>query len=183
MAAGGLIWVAEKVGMVGAKPAVELLLAVILIWFFPEEPTASWSLKRVLCLVAIGAALALFWVTVIAWGNTRFPDLSSFSTTAIVTGVVSSVVTAPIYEEKAVRHLLLKGASGYTNRWVAAILVSAVFALAHQGAMVWSFLVSMVLCWLAIAKNIGVMQRSIVHGTINALIMLWYFTHGFGLFA
>lgn len=160
---------------------MELFLAVILIRIFPEKLTVCWSLRRVLGLLALGAVLAIFWMTVIAWGNTRFPDLSTFSTAAIVIGVISSVATAPIYEEKVVRHLLLQGLSGYTNRWVAAVLVSAVFALAHQGAVAWSFLVSLVLCWLAIVKSIGVMQRAIVHGTINLLIMLWYFTHGFGL--
>ena len=168
--------------MVGTKPVVELLLAVILIRFFPEELTARWSLRLVLGLVLLGVGLASFWVVAIAWGNTRFPDISTFSAIAVITGVVSSVLTAPVYEEKVVRHLLLQGASGYVNHWVAAVLVSAVFALAHQGSMAWSFLFSMVMCWLAIIGKIGVMQRAIVHGIVNALIMLWYFTHGFGFF-
>lgn len=183
IAAAGLIWLAKKVGVVGAKPLAELLLALILIRMFPEGPKTGWSPKLVLSLFALGSALSLFWIAVVAWGNTRFPDLSTVSTAAIVTGLLSAVITAPIYEEKVVRHLLLQGLSGYTNRWLAAVLVSAIFAIAHQNAMIWSFFVSLVLCWLAIAKSISVMQRAIVHGTINLLIMLWYFTRGFGLFA
>lgn len=168
--------------MVGAKPITELLIAAVLIRIYPEKSTACWSAKRVAALVILGVALALFWVAVFAWGNTRFPDLSAISAVAIFTGVVSSVVTAPIYEEKVVRHLLLQGVAGYMNRWAAAVVVSAVFSLVHQGAVVWSFFGSMVLCWLAIVRGIGVMQRAIVHSTVNALIMLWYFTHGFGFF-
>lgn len=183
LAGGALIWLAGTVGVTGAKPLVELTIAAILIKIYPEDTPQCWSIKRVTALVLLGATLFAFWMVAIAWGNTRFPDLSTFSKTAVLIGIMSSVVTAPIYEEKVVRHLLLQGLSGYMNGWVAAVLVSAVFALVHQGSMAWSFLGSMVLCSLALVWKIGVMQRAIVHGAVNALIMLWYLTRGFGFFA
>jgi membrane protease YdiL (CAAX protease family) len=181
-AAGALNWVIGVVEVVGAKPIAELSVALLLIKIYPEESSATWSFRRVAALLGLGAALALCWVVLIAWGNTRFPDVSEFGVIATSASIASSVVTAPIYEEKVVRHLLLQGLTGYAGRWPAAILISVVFALMHQSAEIWSFFASMVLCWLAIARGIGVMQRAIVHGTVNAFIMTWYFTHGFGFF-
>jgi membrane protease YdiL (CAAX protease family) len=180
-ACGVLIWLGEVLGLMGAKPITELLAAVVLLKIYPEK-AASWKTKRVVGLISIGVGLGLFWVVVFAWGNTGFPDLSTFSRQAIFTGVLSAVVTAPLYEEKVVRQLLLQGAAGFVNPWIAAIFVSIMFAAVHRGALIWSFIVSMTLCWLVIVKGIGTLQRALVHGVINSLVMLWYFTSGFGFF-
>lgn len=177
-----IIRLGEIMELAGGEPLGELLIAVILLKLYPENGDTSWSVKRILSLVLIGTVLALFWVAVFAWGNTVFPVVTSEHRLAIFIGVLSAVVAAPIYEEKVVRGLLLGGLSRLMNRWIAALAVSAVFALAHNDAVIWAFIVSIVLCWLALVRRIGTLQRAIAHGTINAWVMLWYFTSGFGLF-
>jgi len=181
-ACGALIWLGGVLGLLGATPLAELLVAAILFKFYPEKSAVRWSGKEVVALLSFGSVLAMFWVVVFAWGNTIFSDPSDVSGAALFIGAFSAIVAAPIYEEKVVRHLLLQGLSGLTRPWISAILVSLIFALVHKGAVVWSFIVSIVLCWLALARGVGTLQRAIVHGTINALVMLWYFTSGFGLF-
>ena len=180
--AGGLIALGEAFQVAGAKPLAETSIAILLFMFFPEKNVASWTVKRVAALFSIGLCLALFWVFAFAWGRTKFPDLPEGSELAIAVGLISSIVTAPIFEEKVVRHLLLRGGAALSNHWISAFLVSLVFALVHKDAILWSFLVSLVLCWLALEKGIGTLQRALVHSIINALVMTWYFSGGFGFF-
>ena len=168
--------------MAGAKPLTELLLAVILLKLYPEPHVASWTLKRAAALLLLGCSLAIFWVVVFAWGRTRFPDLAGGSEVAVLVGLSSSIVTAPIFEEKVVRNLLLRGGAILATPWLSAVVVSAVFSLVHRNAVAWSFILSMVLCWLALSKNIGTLQRAVVHGAVNAIVMAWYLTSGFGFF-
>ncbi|WP_372016667.1 CPBP family glutamic-type intramembrane protease [Pseudoxanthomonas sp. 10H] len=181
IAAGAIAKAGELLGLAGSKPIAEVAIALVLFKFYPERNCAPWSFGRIVTLLSLGVALSVFWVIAFAWGRTIFPDLAAISPAAIFIGVLSSVVTAPIFEEKVVRHLLLAGVSGFLNRWVSAALVSVIFALAHQGSMAWSFLVSIVLCWLALAKAASSLQRAITHSTVNAMILLWYFSNGFGL--
>jgi membrane protease YdiL (CAAX protease family) len=178
---GAMVALMSHVGAVGAKPLAELLVALVLMKLYPEVNIVRWSSRLFLLLCAIGAALALAWVAIFAWGNTQFFDIANASVIALVVGCSSAVLTAPIFEEKVVRHLLLQGAVGIIGRWWASLFVSAVFALVHTGAMIWAFAVSMVLCWFALAKGFSSAQRAVVHGVVNAIIMLWYFTRGFGL--
>lgn len=182
VACAALARLGEVIGMVGTKPFSELLTALILFRLFPEE-RLRWSVRQVLTLFGIAAILALVWIIFFAWGRTKFPDTSGFDQLAIIVGAASSVVTAPLFEEKVVRHLLLQGVSELTNRWIATIFVSLLFSLAHQGSVAWTFIVSSVLCWLALWKGVGSLQRAVVHGALNAMVFLWYFTSGYGFFA
>ena len=178
---GALVRAGETMGLIGSKPIAELLVAVVLFWIYPEKNDVRCSGKQTIQLISFGAALALFWIVVFAWGRTVFPVLPSGSELAIFIGVLSAVFTAPLFEEKVVRHLLLVGGAGLTRPWVSAILVSVAFAVVHKGSVAWSFAFSLVLCWLALARGMGTLQRAIIHATVNALIVLWYFTSGFGL--
>jgi membrane protease YdiL (CAAX protease family) len=181
--AGGLLRLGEASQIVGAKPLVEISIAVILFRVFPETNLAPWTIKRTAVLMALGSGLSLFWILAFAWGRTRFPDLPKGSEFALFVGLTSAIVTAPIFEEKLVRHLILQGGARLTNAWISTFFVSIAFAFAHQHAVIWSFLVSLVLCWLALEKGAGTLQRALAHGTINSLVMLWYLTKGFGFFS
>lgn len=178
----GLIELSSRAGVVGAKPLIELLLALVLLRRYPESCAIRWSGRLIVILCAGGAALALAWIPLFALGNTRFFDPGHASTIALVVGLASSVVAAPLYEEKVVRHLILRGVTGYIGPYWASLLISLAFGLIHTGAMLWTFLVSLVLCWCALAKGLGSTQRALIHGVMNAMIMLWYFTAGYGLF-
>lgn len=178
---GALMALMSYFGAVGAKPLAELLVALVLMKRYPEVNVVRWSGRFVLLLCAIGTALALSWVAIFALGNTKFFDIANASVIALMAGCVSAVLTAPIFEEKVVRHLLLNGAVGFVGRWWASVLVSGIFAVVHTGAMIWAFAMSMILCWFALAKGFSSVQRALVHGVVNAIIMLWYFTGGLGL--
>lgn len=169
--------------MIGATPISELLVALVLFWLYPEKGRTRYSWVQVLRLIGIGIALALFWIFAFAWGRTVFPVLPSGSEVAVIVGLMTAVITAPLFEEKIVRYLLLEGGAGFIGPWAASILVSLLFALAHQGSVIWSFVFSLAMCWLALARKVGTLQRAIIHGTVNAIIFGWYFTSGFGLFS
>lgn len=178
----GLIRFGEIAGMRGAKPLAELAVGLVLLKVFQERNTAPWTARQLILLPVIGLALGLLWVALFAWGRTAFPSLDQVDTITIVMSVVSPVITAPICEEKIVRHLLLESASMWVTRWVAVLGVSIVFAVVHREATIWSFLVSLFLCWLAVGPRLGTLQRAVVHGVLNAVILAWFFTTGFGFF-
>lgn len=181
LACGALTSLITHLGLVGAAPLVQLSLALVLFKLHPEPTVVRWSYKLVLLLCCAGAMVALVWAALFAWGNTRFVDAGDVSRVSLMVGVSSAVIAAPIYEEKVVRHVLLLGAAGFLGRLWASVLVSFAFALVHTGAIVSTFLVSMMLCWLALVKHLTSTQRAVVHGSYNAMIMLWYFTGGYGL--
>lgn len=160
---------------------VQLTLALVLFKLYPESTVVRWSVRLVLLLCSVGAALALVWVALFAWGNTRFIDAGDVSRASLVVGVCSAVIAAPIYEEKVVRHVLLQGATGFIGRLWASLLVSFAFALVHTDAIVSTFLGSMILCRLALVERLTSTQRAVIHGGYNAMVMLWYFTSGYGL--
>ncbi len=182
LACGGLISLFGSLGLVGATTWVQLTLAFVLYKLYPETTVVRWSGKLILLLCIVGAALAWVWLALFAWGNTRFVEVGDVSVVALTVGASSAVIAAPIYEEKVVRHVLLQGAAGYVGRISASVLVSIPFALVHSGSVVSAFFFSLALCWAALAMKLTSGQRAVMHGAYNAMIMLWYFTHGYGLF-
>jgi CAAX amino terminal protease family. len=182
LAGGGLWWAGERLGVVGAKPIAEALVAAMLLWFYPGRYGRPWTPVLGVVLVLCAAGLVAIWVGVFAWGNTRFLDLAKVDRAAIVVTLSTVLVTAPIYEEKVVRELLLRGLSKTLNPVLASVFVSVAFALVHDGFL-WAFIFSMVLCFLALKWNFSTMQRAVVHGLVNLLISLWYVTRGYGFFA
>ena len=183
--ASSLILEAARVfDLVGAGPCTEAIIAFLLIRIYPEPRSLRWSFKSVALLLAAGLLLALGWIGAIGWWqvSSRFTEWTQYPFYFIVIGFISAVVTAPLFEEKVVRHLLLCGAARITNTLFASILVSALFALAHPGNRIWSFIVSVLLCWLAIKWGANSFQRAIVHGTLNLMVMLWHLAGGSGKF-
>lgn len=182
LACGGLISLLSSLGLVGATIWVQLLLALILFKLYPEASTVRWSGRLLLLLCGAGVAMAGVWVTLFAWGNTRFVDVGEVGITALAVGAASAVIAAPIYEEKVVRHVLLMGAAGFVGRIPASVLVSIPFALVHAGSVIPAFFFSLALCWAALVLKLSSGQRAVAHGTYNLMNMLWYFTSGYGLF-
>lgn len=182
-AAGGLFWLGATLGLAAIKPLVEGGFALALLSFYPERGAQPWSVRLAVGLVLLAITMALGWITIFAWGNTRFVDVATLNGATIALTLASGVVTAPLFEEKVVRGLLLDGVAALTKPLISAVAVSVVFAMAHQGAVIWSFFVSMVLCGLALAWRINTFQRALVHGVLNLMVLLWYGTYGYGFFA
>lgn len=180
---GGLgLWLSEAIELAWGKPVCEGTLALVLLWLYPEKESRRWSISLVIWLVVAAIGLAAFWVAAVAWGRTKFLDVSQLSITAVAVTLVGAVVTAPIYEEKVVRGLLLDGLSRLTNGLAAAVLVSLVFGFVHAGPLFWPVVFSLALCMLALKWRVSTLQRALVHGIVNLLVLLWYGTKGYGLF-
>ena len=170
-----------RLGVDGGTPISELLIAVVLLCIYPEQNGRAWSFRLVAALIAGGVLLGMSWVIFAAMtDNAVFPKLEEIPSRAIWLGLLSAVVTAPLYEEKVVRQLLLDGISSLTGFLVGALVVSVMFGLAHHGTMVWAFIFSMALCWSISRFGLNTYQRAIIHGVSNLVSMSWFFTQGFG---
>ena len=168
-------------GVNGGTPISELLIAMVLMWIYPERSGRAWSFRLVAVLIAGGALMGISWIiTARMIDYAVFPKPGQFPSVAIWLGFLTAVVTAPIYEEKVVRQLLLDGASSLTNFWVGALVVSVLFGLAHNGTMLSAFIFSMALCWSISRFGLNTYQRAIIHGVSNLVNMSWFFTQGFG---
>lgn len=181
--AGTIGWLGERLAFGAAKPTAEGIVAVALFLLYPKEHTRRWSVRLAIVLSCVAVALTIFWVAAFAWGRTRFLDVADLSRATIAVTLLSTVITAPLFEEKVVRDLLLRGFASLTNPLISTIAVSLAFALVHDGAVPWSFLFSLVLCVLTLKWNVGTLQRVLVHGLLNLLVLAWYATKGYGFFA
>ncbi|MEL1265175.1 CPBP family glutamic-type intramembrane protease [Pseudoxanthomonas putridarboris] len=181
--AGILIAVGRSLGAEFSKPVVELTLFAILVFYFPERDRKSWGISSLFLSLMIGIFLGLTWIVLFGYpklDSTEFRSLADFSFSTLLYGFSASFITAPLFEEKVVRHLLLEGL-GKLHAIVASLLVSCVFALVHVGSVIWAFLASMLLCFSALCLKMTSAQRAISHGVCNLLIAAWYYTNAYGI--
>ena len=183
--ATGAVFPLERIfgslGVNGGTPISELLIAMVLMWIYPERSGRAWSFRLVAALIAGGALMGMSWILAARMIDYAvFPKPGQFPSMAIWLGFLTAVVTAPLYEEKVVRQLLLDGISSLTGFLVGALVVSVMFGLAHHGTMVWAFIFSMALCWSISRFGLNTYQRAIIHGVSNLVNMSWFFTQGFG---
>lgn len=180
---GALMVAGQAVGIVGSKSLAEAATFIVLIWLYPEPQGRRWSLNSVVAFLMTGVAIGTVWVGFIGvrFTNSEASEWTNFPFFLVVLGFINACITAPLFEEKIVRHLLFRGIEEKANSFLASIIVSIIFAIPHTGSVIWAFFVSMVLCWLTVKWALNTWQRAIVHGSINLLIMLWSLTSGFGL--
>ncbi len=180
---GALMVAGQAVGIVGSKILAEAATFIVLIWLYPEPQGRRWSLNSVVAFLLTGVAIGTVWVGFIGLrlANSEASEWTNFPFFFVLLGFINACITAPLFEEKIVRHLLFRGIEDKTNSFLASIIVSIIFAIPHTGSVIWAFFVSMVLCWLTVKWALNTWQRAIVHGSINLLIMLWSLTSGFGL--
>ena len=76
----------------------------------------------------------------------------------------------PLYEEKIVRGLLLRGIEKFTGSLGAIIITSFLFGVAHRGNEWLTFVYGAVLAWAATCMRMGAFERSIIHGAYNFTI-------------
>lgn len=160
----------------GSKAVTELAAFIACMWFLPSEPRAPWSAKLACALVGLGLFGGALWVASIGFparGESQFLTWDKVPIAYYVLGVFTGCVAAPLFEEKVVRHLLLTGAAQYLGRAFAALAVSALFAWVHTDGMISAFLFSLALCAGVYIFNLDTLQRSVIHGVVNLVIMHW----------
>ena len=179
---GALVVAGSAAGIAGSKILAESATFIVLIWLYPEPQGRRWGLNSVVAFLMTGVAIGAVWVGLIGikLTNSEASEWTGFQFSSVVLGFINACITAPLFEEKIVRHLLFRGIEEKTNSFLASIVVSTIFAIPHAGSVVWAFFVSMILCWLTVKWALNTWQRAIVHGSINLLIMLWSLTSGFG---
>lgn len=181
--AGALMMAGQAFKIAGSKSLAEVATFIVLIGLYPEPQGRRWSFNSVVAFLLTGVAIGAVWVGFIGvrLANSEASEWTNFPFSLVVLGFINACITAPLFEEKIVRHLLFRGIEDKTNSFLASIIVSIIFAIPHMGSVIWAFFVSMVLCWLTVRWVLNTWQRAIVHGSINLLIMLWSLTSGFGL--
>nr|WP_246371784.1 CPBP family glutamic-type intramembrane protease [Lysobacter penaei] len=126
-------------------------------------------------MLVLGSALVSGWVFSLSPSHNEqasFDPAGPLSGTDLVHLLVGVGVVAPLYEEKLVRFLMLRGLVSL-GPVASTLLVSSLFAIAHEKAMVWSFLASVVFC-IAAFRGFTSGQRAVAHGLCNLGILAWH---------
>ncbi len=148
------------------------LLAVTAMMFILEKEKLEFpQAGRALKLFAAGA-LASFVYVAASGGITGSVD-ENVPGWFIGLVFVDTVALIPFYEEKLVRGLLLRGLAGLTGNIPAIAITAVLFAFVHKGNEARAFAGGLALAWLAIYKNCGVVDRSIIHGAWNMVPVIW----------
>lgn len=166
-----------RIDLLGSKVIAELAITACLLWFFAESSNTPFTSKLTATLILSGVAIGVAWIAFIAPSRPAggFIDWKAHPFIFLLVGYVGATITAPLFEEKVVRGMIFHGLSKYVGPLISSILVSILFALAHSENMLWAFAVSLVLCWMMLKYGLNTYQRAIVHGSINFVIMTWYF--------
>jgi membrane protease YdiL (CAAX protease family) len=180
IAASGLLTMAgAKIGFVGSKVIAEAVIVTCLLWLYPEKTSARSTLKLIAMLTLTGAVIGAAWIACFAPDRPKggFIDWKAHSFILIAIGYVNAVLTAPLFEEKVLRDLIFTNFSKYLSSMLSSVSVSVLFGIAHSENIFPAFLVSMILCWMMLKYQLNTYQRAVVHGSINLVIMTWYFVN------
>lgn len=147
-------------------------LVIIILFFFFKERLSVGILSIIMLLVGLSLGFGYYYLFYL---HEPIHIQSSNGMLGIIVYMINGVVLIPLFEEKVVRQLLFFGLSARINIWLAGIVVSTIFAVAHAGAMLSAFFLSIVMCILA-ARRIGTFNRAILHGCFNlALSGMWLY--------
>lgn len=150
---------------------LKIAIFVALSLLFPSCGNWGWKWKSVALLIASTAFMSLVWIiysTIKGRAEAEF-----IAHPSMIYPLVNILVATPLVEEKLFRHLLFGAMSEWWGAVFAAVLVSAVFALCHHAVFVWAFIASLILCAIFRA-GASAIQCALVHGCVNAVVMLSY---------
>jgi len=170
----------ETISTPGPELTSQLAVAASLLILFPERSSARCVMRLALSLLIVGCALGFVWVALFSpRGEVSFIDVGSLPTSSIVLSFLGTALITPLFEEKIVRGLILRGLASKLGPVWSSVVVSIGFALAHWQSMLWAFVASLVLCVIFFKTKMSTLGCVVVHGVANAVIMTWHFTHGF----
>lgn len=166
----------KKIGiwLVSRDVALTIVLPFIILLLFALQKEQGQTLlaRRIPALLLMGIAPAALWIAFQGGFSLHLNgiDPSKVPWYFYACSCLNSIVLTPIYEEKVVRGLLLRGAASFLGRPIAIFATSALFAYAHKGNEISMFLFAIALAYLALYRNIGTMERAIIHGAYGATI-------------
>ncbi|MDQ2702945.1 MAG: CPBP family intramembrane metalloprotease [Pseudomonadota bacterium] len=170
MGVGILLSLSRSVGFDPGIATLLVLLAATIMLFviYPEKPRRI-GLAGISALLGAGVLAACGWLAITDW---QLSNYTSASWVEYSIFLLVQIVFAPIYEEKVVRHVLLFGLARRMGFVFSAIVVSVAFAAVHRGNFTTVLLFSLGASWLAY-NGYGSLQRTLLHGANNAVIVLW----------
>lgn len=165
--------VGERVGIPHANLIATLFICILLTVLFPERrPGLGWGRRGVTWVAAIAFMLCAIWTFCIWAWNEHSANIVWDRNIPVF--VFFLVVATPWFEEKLLRHLLLTSVMKILGASLSVLVVSLLFAIAHKGMFLWSFLCSSVFCWMRIQLNAKTSHCTVVHGTVNAYVLMLY---------
>lgn len=151
---------------------IVLPFVILILFALQKEQGREIMARHIPALLLAGIAPAALWIAM--QGEFSLDEngvvLSEVPWLVFANYFLNSIVIVPVYEEKIVRGLLLRGAAAFLSRPLAIFATSALFAYAHKGDEISSFLFAIVLAYLALYRNMGAIERAIIHGSYNATI-------------
>ncbi|WP_144409288.1 CPBP family intramembrane glutamic endopeptidase [Pseudoxanthomonas suwonensis] len=168
-----LIALSEKAGFLYAELPLELLICCALALIFPEPGLGlGWGKKAVSVMALMTIGLCAVWTLGFWYWESHSSNFDR--DWRLIFPLLSLVVTKPWLEEKLLRHMLLTSLTGMAGPVISSILVSIFFAVAHKGVMLWAFIVSLALCWIRFRFKAKTAHCVVVHGLINAYVLVLY---------
>ncbi len=165
--------VSEEFGLSHFDLLIELVVCVALTLLFPEPPSVlGWGARAALVIMLFTASLCVLWTVGFWLWTSHTSDFERDWKTVIP--IFGLVVVTPWFEEKLLRHLLLSSVADWIGPVLASISVSLLFAVAHKSVMLMAFIVSIALCWMRFRFKAKTAHCVIVHGLINAYVLLLY---------
>ncbi len=182
--------VLQGIGFGAFKLVTELAAFAFLAVMFPETRKwqRNWKKCALAALLPVGMFLAWLWL----YADPTVEEKTAWKHAgAVAVGItyLTTVVAAPLFEEKLLRGLAVPGLIGMAPAWIkpyvsaevfGAVAISVVFGLAHPSFAFLAFLFSLALCFLSIRLKFTAVQCACVHGLYNCAVTTWYATLGFG---
>lgn len=149
---------------------VIMLPMVVALFALFREPFGASAISAVMLATGLLGGLLYYWTYYL--GKPIHID-SPNGVWGAALYLANGAVIIPLFEEMVVRRLLFFGLSVHMKTWLAAIVVSVLFGLTHQGSVVFTFFFSILMCVLA-ARQVGTVNRALLHGGFNlALSGMW----------
>lgn len=146
-----------------------------------EQHSTSW--RKTIIWGIIGAFIAIICQLIIMWSERFiFHDVqASLNTNILITSIksfppmmIAIVIAAPIMEEIVFRKIIFGDLCQFTNKWLAAIIASLLFALTHaDGHLLTYTLIGMIFCYIY-QKNNNIYSSMISHILMNAVVVSSY---------
>ena len=149
---------------------ISIIFALYLL--FPEPSSLGWGRRAWILMLVVALLLSVIWIFYSELRGRSDSDMAIDA--SVVYPLLNIIVVTPVFEEKMVRHLLFMAFSSWLNGVLAAIFVSALFALSHYNVFLWAFIASMALCWMFRKMGANSIQCALVHGVLNLVVTLTY---------
>lgn len=154
-----------------------IIISLLLFKIFPENGMILSRLTAVMPVFGVTSAFIYMWIYHdFRVANNALRNLGWTDYFILITG---TCIVTPVFEELVVRRLLFlgvcrwfRGSFEWLGVFFGALAVSFLFAMVHHGMVVYAFIFSIVMCFMA-WKGVHTINRSIFHGVHNLIVIIF----------